>query len=620
MWGLSLLRSKLLVFVPLLLLLGGIMVACGDDATPTAPATSTSPSPTNTSPAPTATSPAPTATSPGPTATTVPGQPTRTSPAPTATSPPATPTSPAPTATPVPEFFLKAPEANPKLGGTLKWTAIHRPAHYDLGQATSTTYIWVLHHTFDNLVRFDPFGPGVSKVIPDLAKSWDISDDGLTYTFTLRDGVKWHDGTNMTAADVKATFDRIIFPPTGILSPKQAFFAAVTGIEVRGPKTVEFKLSKPQGLLLKYMSMPALSIMQKKALDENNLDLKSIWPVPGTGPFIMTERQFGEFHKYEKNPNYWNPDLPYLDGIVLSHAGWGPPTGAQFLAGQCDICFGLDPQTAELAKDKNNLTVFAYPSTSPQMMSLNNARAPFNDVRVRKAVHLAVDWFAVRKSVEDVLGLGSAGWLLAGDEYHPNYWAKAKDQPGWRKTTADDIAQAKKLLADAGYADGIKDPIVFLGRDSAKGRIVTATTAGLLKQVLGIESETFLNNSTIHYEIIAQQEYDIADTGAAQPLPVVHLYMGDLLSTDRSRNWHAYSNPALDKLVADMDVTSDPVKYGQQVQQIIDIMDQDVPFLIYGHASDRIGWTNIVKGNPLDQVNTTDDGGRTRMDTIWLDQ
>jgi ABC-type transport system substrate-binding protein len=334
----------------------------------------------------------------------------------------------------------------------------------------------------------------------------------------------------------------------------------------------------------------------------------------------MTERVSGEFHKYEKNPNYWNPELPYLDGLILNNARWGPPTGAQFLAGQCDVCFGLDPEATRRGRDDPEKTVLSIAGTSPQQIVFNTQRAPMNDARVRRAVHIVTDYGAMRKATSAVRDFGPAGFLLPGDQYNADYWAKAKDQPGWRKTTADDIAQAKKLLADAGYADGIKDPIVFLGRDSAKGRIVTATTAGLLKQVLGIESETFLNNSTIHYEIIAQQEYDIADTGAAQPLPVVHLYMGDLLSTDRSRNWHAYSNPALDKLVADMDVTSDPVKYGQQVQQIIDIMDQDVPFLIYGHASDRIGWTNIVKGNPLDQVNTTDDGGRTRMDTIWLDQ
>ena len=607
---LSLKKPKLLVFVPIVVALI-FALACGDGATPTAPATSTSPAPTATSPAPTATSPGPTATSPGPTATSVPGQPTSTSPAPTATSP-------APTATPTPEFFLKAPEANPKRGGTLKFTAVTPIAHFDMQQTGGVIYVWVLHQAFDNLVRFDPYAFGVAGVIPDLAKSWKISDDGLTYTFTLRDGVKWHDGTNLTAADVKATFDRIIFPPDHILSPQQSFFAAVTGIEVRGPKTVEFMLSKPQGLFLKYLSLPLNSIMQKKTLEANNFDLKKVVPVPGTGPFMLTDRASGEFHKYEKNPNYWNPELPYLDGVTVNNAGWGPPTGAQFLAGQCDICFGLDPESARRGTDDPNKTVLSFAGTSPQQLVLNNNRPPMNDVRIRKAVHLITDYPAMRLATSAVRDFGAAGFLLPGDEYHADYWAKVKDLPGWRKPTAEDFAEAKQLMADAGFADGLSG-VEFRGRDEAGSREALTVMQGLMRQVLGIETNLVLANLGIHYEKMNLGEFDLAETGAAMPLPIAHLYLGDLLRTDAPRNWSGYSNPDFDKLLDAMDAELDPVKYGQQVQQLLDILDRDLPLLIWGHTWNLIGWKNHVKGNPLSNTTTTMIGGRTRFGSYWLD-
>ena len=610
---LSLKKPKLLVFAPIVLALI-LGLACGGDATPTTPATSTSPGPTATTVPgqPTSTSPGPTATSPGPMATTVPGQPTSTTPAPTATSP-------APTATPTASLLLKAPEANPKRGGTLRFTAVTPTAHLDMQQTGSTIYVWVMHQTFDNLVRYDPFTFGLAKVIPDLADSWKISDDGLTYTFTLRDGVKWHDGTPLTAADVKATLDRIKSPPTGIFSSSQPFFTAVTGITAPDAKTVVIKLSKPQGLMLKYLAVPRNSVMQKKALDDNNLDLKKVFPVPGTGPFIMTERVSGEFHKYEKNPNYWNPELPYLDGLILNNARWGPPTGAQFLAGQCDVCFGLDPEATRRGRDDPEKTVLSIAGTSPQQIVFNTQRAPMNDARVRRAVHIVTDYGAMRKATSAVRDFGPAGFLLPGDQYNADYWAKAKDQPGWRKPTGEDFAEATKLLDDAGFADGLSG-VVIRGRDEAGSREALTVMQGLLRQVLGVESELILSVLGVHYERMNLGDFDIAETGAAMPLPIAHLYLQDLLGTDAPRNWSGYNNPEYDALLVAMDGEGDAQKYGVLLEDLIAILDRDLPLTIWGHTWNVIAWGNDVKGNGLPNVVTTMMGSRSRFDTIWLDK
>ena len=596
MWGLSLLRSKLLVFVPLLLILGGIVVACGDDATPTAPATSTSPAPTATSPAPTATSPAPTATSPGPTA-----------------------TSPAPTATPVPEFFLKAPEANPKYGGTARWNVVSGVAHFDMRQTNSVLNVWASAQTFDNLVRFDSFSPGISTVVPDLAKEWNVSDDGLTYTFFLRDGVKFHDGSLLTAEDVRATFDSIINPPEGLLSAKKEFFEGVTAVNVIDPLTVEFKLSEPRGLLLKIIALPANAIMHKKTLEENNYDLKRAFAAPGTGPFIAVDHIAGERIEYEKNPNYWNPGLPHLDGLVLNNTSWGPPTGAAFLAGQCDLCMGLDITTWDKMSGREGINLLRFASASPQQIVLNLNRPPFNDARVRKALHLGLDYTALRASAAKIVPFGDQGWVAAADDLSAVYWPTAKEQPGWRKTTPEDIAEAKKLLADAGFPEGIKD-VVIRGRDAAAPRVVLTTAQGLMRQILGIESELIIADLGPHYENMRKGDFDMAETGAAQPLPTVQIYWANLFVTGAASNWSFYSSKEFDDNFKNIVRERDPDKLKALVLKGTEILDRDMPVLNWGHPWIHIGWVDEVKGMGLEFGTTPDMSGRLRWDTAWLDQ
>ena len=567
-------KPKLLVVISIVLALI-LAVACGDDATPTAPATSTSPAPTATSPA--------------------------------------------PTATVTPAFLLKAPEANPKSGGTLRVSHTSSVVHFDMQQAGSSTYGWLLHPKFDNLVRFDPFSPGLSVLVPELSTSWKVSSDGKTYTFTLREGVKWHDGTSLTAEDVKATYDRVRNPPAEVLSVNKELFESVTNIRVVDPMTVEFTLSGPRGLFAKILAVPKNAVMQKKVLEANSFDLKKTRNAPGTGPWIMKDIEVGEFFKYEKNPNYWNPNLPYLDEFIVRVFGWGPPTGAAFLAGQADVALGLDPQTWDKLVDDPEKTVARFPGTSPQHIVLNTTRAPFNDARVRRAVHLALDYPSIRKSAREVNEFGPAGWLLAGDDLHSEYWASVGNQKGWRKPTADDVAEAKKLLADAGYAGGIKD-LTFRGRDEAGSVVVLSTTQGLMRQVLGVEAKLVLDVTAVHYEQIGKGDFDLAETGAGQPMPFVHFLWTDLFGTDGPRNWSGYSSAEFDallqKILAERD---DAILKDLIVNQGMAILDRDVPVLMWGHEWIPFGFLSKVKGLGIKQGNTTDFGGRVKWDTVWLD-
>src|SRR6266481_9980102 len=144
-------------------------------------------------------------------------------------------------------FKLKAPEPNAKSGGVLRMGLTNRPPHFDVHQSGTFNNLGAQGCMFDNLIRRDPRDSG-KTIIPDLAHSWEIAEDGKTYTFKLRQGVQFHDGTDFTSADVKATFDRIVKPPSGVSIPRTPLFRAVSEINARDKYTVEFKLAAPRSV------------------------------------------------------------------------------------------------------------------------------------------------------------------------------------------------------------------------------------------------------------------------------------------------------------------------------------------------------------------------------------
>src|SRR5438128_9102203 len=246
-----------------------------------------------------------------------------------------------PTSEPSDAGLLRAPEASPKRGRVLRWGGLANSTLYDLHQTGTIANMGPQAPMYDRLVQVDPVH--WDKVNPDLAQSWTISEDSLTYTFSLREGVKFHDGAPLTAEDVVASFHHIISPPAGVLSPRQGLFDAVKDVVATGPLTVEFRLTEPRGYLLRGLAAGFNVIMRKQTLEENQYDLRRLPVYPGTGPFRHKSLEPGVVRKLERNPDYWNPALPYLDGIDVFHLELGPKTGAACLGHIVDFCWGIDP-------------------------------------------------------------------------------------------------------------------------------------------------------------------------------------------------------------------------------------------------------------------------------------
>src|SRR3979490_3461415 len=309
------------------------------------------------------------------------------------------------------KFQLAAPEPNPKRGGVLRYGITMRPPHFDVHQAGTINSLGSQGCMFDNLIRRDPRDSG-KTIVPDLAHSWEIAKDGKTYTFFLRKDVQFHDGAELTAEDVKATLDRIAKPPAGISIPRSTLFAAVSEINARDKYTVEFKLSEPRPInfIMSSIASGWNVIVRKKTLEDNNYNLRKVEIYPGTGPFRSVRRVENEIWVMEKNPNYWNKGLPYLDGLEFYHAlPFSPQMGSAILSGRGDYGGVPDPVTARKAKATPGMKATDYYQSVIQATWVNNKKKPLDDPRVRRALHLVFDRPVLIDVAKDVTPMMVAG-------------------------------------------------------------------------------------------------------------------------------------------------------------------------------------------------------------------
>src|SRR6267142_651425 len=175
------------------------------------------------------------------------------------------------------------PDPAAKRGGTLRYAVHNAPAHFDVHQSGTVANIGPQSPMYDTLLRRSP--KDGQTIIPDLAQRWEVSPDNRKYTFHLRHGVKFHDGADFTADDVKATYEKLVNPPKGVVSPRTPLFSAVSDIVVLDPHKIEFRLkeSRPKAFMLGAFASGWNIIVRKKTLDENQGNLRQVMNYPGTG-------------------------------------------------------------------------------------------------------------------------------------------------------------------------------------------------------------------------------------------------------------------------------------------------------------------------------------------------
>ncbi|MBI2907117.1 MAG: ABC transporter substrate-binding protein [Chloroflexi bacterium] len=391
----------------------------------------------------------------------------------------------APAATPKPAA------EQPKSGGVLTISSVGNPPSLDVHQETSQNTWMILSPAYNMLVEYQPSqGKGL---FPGLAEAWDISKDGLVYTFKIRKGVKFHDGSPLTPGDVVFSLTRLWKPPRGVSSALGGVLEAVKSIETTGDQ-VKMSLDYPYSPMMSVLSYSPTVIYPKSVVEAKG-DMKNT--VVGTGPFAFKSYTPGLSAEVVRNPNYWLAGRPYLDRVVFPilrdnatrlsalRTGKVNMTGRSFSA--------LAPSEMELVKKEKPNLVF-YPSATPNYPSLylNIRNKPLSDKRVRQAISLSID----RQAALNVIGEGKGrlarlfnleGWGIPEDE-------RVK-LPGYRQPKDADIAEAKKLMAEAGYAEGFKLNIlartVALSKDSAVFLTSQLSKVGVDAKVEVVEDAIF---------------------------------------------------------------------------------------------------------------------------------
>ncbi len=515
-------------------------------------------------------------------------------------------------------FQLRAPEPNPKTGGVLRYGITMRPPHFDVHQSGTINNLGSQGCMFDNLIRRDPRDSG-RTIIPDLAHSWEIAKDGKTYTFFLRKGVLFHDGAELTAEDVKATFDRIAKPPQGISISRSILFKAVSEINARDKYTIEFKLSEPRpaAFIMSAIASGWNVIVRKKTLEDNNYNLRKVEIYPGTGPFKSVRRVENEVWVMERNPNYWNKGLPYLDGIEFYHAlPFSTDLGSAILSGRVDYIRITDPVTARKAKATPGLSTTAFNQSVIQGTWVNSKRKPFDDPRVRRALHLAFDRPALIDVVKDVTPMRVGGFIYPFSEFATPPEELDK-RVGYQTDTAAALKEARALMAAAGHPDGLKG-LDFLVRDVASFKLWAQAIQAMLQEGLDVQCNLRTVVESVWFDDAANGHFDLSIGAIVSTLLDPSDYFNAWYRTGGPQNYSFWDNSKFNALVDEIDREVDPAKRLALVRQTEAIMEQDPPVLPVAWEKINDVWYDYVKGhNPYDYFGIYD---VVRMDTFWLDK
>ena len=340
---------------------------------------------------------------------------------------------------------------NPVTGGLLKFAVGAEPPNYDCHAQSSFAFIHPVRPHYSTLLKFDT--PNYPKIVGDLAESWSVAKDGLTYSFKLKKGVKFHDGSTLTSEDIKATYDRIRKPPPGVKSLREEGYADITVIETPDPLTVVFKLKKPNASMLSNFASPWDCVYSAAKLKQDQR-----WPernVMGTGPFTFVEHVSGSHWSGRRFEGYFEKGKPHLNGFLALFIAGAPMVNA-LSAGEIMAEFrGHSP--ADRDRIVKTLGDKAVVQESPWVCSLvvtfNTKKKPFDDQRVRKALSLAIDRWGGAQALQKVALVRHVGGLLRPGYELAMPEAELIKMPGLAKDVNGPRAEAKKLLADAGHSN-----------------------------------------------------------------------------------------------------------------------------------------------------------------------
>jgi peptide/nickel transport system substrate-binding protein len=480
--------------------------------------------------------------------------------APQATEPPAA----QPTETTPPETMARE--------GTFR-VAMQPLVQIDPALISSDPEVFFANHVYDYLVDVTP----QNTIAPRLATDWKVSDDGLTYVFTLADGVTFHDGSRLTADDVVWTFNRLKDPSLG--SPTADLYANIKSIEATGDLEVTFTLENPNPFFLYDLSDNHALVLKADTTDFSQFN--------GTGPFIVTNYSPEDRMEMKANENYFVTGEPMLAELDLIFFNDQTAQVDALRSGQVDLVMALGTDLYNSMKDDANLNLLQVPTNQFDLVRLRSDRAPGNDPNVIQAFKLATDRDAVYQLVQQ--GFGRIGRDSPIGPLYTQYYSEDTPLP------ARDVAKARDLLTQAGYPNGLQ---IDLHTPDTGDRPKLAVVLKDQWAEAGIDVNVMVEPESVYYGDNGWLDVDLGITGwGSRPYP--QFYLDVMLKTGAKWNESHFSDPEFDQLATLAGTTMDEQERVQAYKDIQRILIERGPIIIPYFYTQLAAMSNKFQGFEL---------------------
>jgi peptide/nickel transport system substrate-binding protein len=503
-----------------------------------------------------------------------------------------------------------------KPGGILRMGHFDSPSSMSMLEESTQAVNRPMSGVFNNLVMFDQHLPqnSLRSIVPDLATGWAWNEEGTELTLPLRQGVKWHDGKAFTAADVKCTFDLLMANVTEKLriNPRKAWFANVGEVTTSGDYEATFHLKRPQP---SFLALLATGWSPIYPCHVSPRDMRK-HPI-GTGPFKLVDFKPNQSITVTRNPDYWKPGRPYLDGIEYTIIKDVSTRLLSFISGKDDVYFGVTiPQLKDVKNEASQAICETFTVNVPRNLIVNRDVPPFDNADLRRAMSLSLD----RKAFVDILteGQGEIGAVMQPPP--SGLWGVPPDLlktlPGYDPDVEKSRAQARSLMEKLGYGPDKHLAVTVSTRNLAPYRDPAVILIDQLKQIY-IEGVLDPLDTTQWYPKLMRKDYtvglNVTETAVDDPDPAFY----ENYVCGAQRNYSGYCNPEVDKMIDEQSAESDVEKRKRKVWAIEKkLADDDArPILFYTRVANC--YYPKVKGL-VTQVNNIYNG--QRFEDIWLDK
>ena len=501
-------------------------------------------------------------------------------------------------------------------GGVLRITHRDSPASVSMHEEGTNSVATPMMAVFNNLVIYDQHVKqnSLETIRPELATSWTWNDERTRVTFKLREGVKWHDGQPFTAKDVECTWNKLMgkSPDKFRLNFREGWYKNLSEVTASGDFEVTFHLKMPQPAFLALLAS-GYSPVYPCHVPSNVMRSKPI----GTGPFKLAEFRPNDSFRLVRNPDYWKPGLPYLDGIEFTIIPNRSTAIMAFAADRFDMTFPFEV-TIPLVKDVLSQAPKAICEITSTNVStnllVNFEKPPFDNPSIRRAMALTLD----RRAFIDILSEGKAdpgGAMLPPPE---GVWGLTPEMlrslPGYGADVEQNREMAKKIMAGLGYGPDKPLPVKVSTRNIAPYKDPAVILIDQLKQIY-IEGELDVIETSLWFPKVTRRDFTVALnlTGSGVDDPDQQFF--ENYACGAQRNYSGYCNKDIDTLIARQSAESDQAKRRQIVWEIDRKLQEDGARPIIFHGRSATCWQPRVKNLTI-MVNSIYNGWR--FEDVWL--